>query len=185
MKADTSFNPKCSACSRVGLIALKWCILAALGCSSGDLKRIEETLNQSYEGYKKSDYSAWLKLYGASNIDTCCSFYGDGYEVWWRLVVSEEDFKTIVRSAAKADNRSDSVEFETFSSLPSNWKPYTDPPTWWEIRSASGAKSIHWCYRVGDGERRRGWLFLYSDDARMAYVWHWNHQWAESECSTE
>lgn len=174
---------RCSKVRRLSLIGLNLFVLAGLGC--GDLKRIDETVNQSYERYKKGDFSAWLDPRGASNIDTCCSYYGDGYEAWWRFVVSEQDFETIVSSTAMNDGRGDNRIFEPFSALPPNWKPYAEPPTWWDIQTMLKAKSTHWCCRVGDGERRRGWLFLYSSDAKVAYVWHWNHQWAESECSAE
>ncbi len=158
---------------------------AWIGCGQEGLPEVDESIGQTYEQYKSDKMDDYLDPLGALTIDTQTSFGGDGYEIWWRFAISEEDFKEMVTSTAEAQHWNKSIAFDRLNTPPKNWKSDSPPPKWWAIQKIKDATSTHWCYDDGDAERHRGWFFLYSHDSRIAFCWHWNHQWSATECQSE
>ncbi len=141
-----------------------------------------EYLELTYDEYKAAMRDAYFDPVGASDISQCTSTTRDGYDCWWRFVVSESDFVAIVTEAANEENGPAEVEFSNVADPPVEWREESDIPDWWMVEPGKEPQAIHWCYLVGDAERHHGWYFVHNSETNEAWCWHWNHQWSSNQC---
>ena len=163
------------------LLAMSFASLS-IGCFNFDLPHIEETTGQTYDEYKSAYEGSLLDPIGASGISYCNAFEGDGYDEWWRFIVSESDFANMATAVAKTQSGPSQIEFSTNASPPEYWKPDAKIPIWWTPPDHEDLISTNWCFSAGDAERHHGWFFLLDQRSGEAFVWHWNHQWSSDEC---
>jgi len=156
-------------------------ILCLLLFPFGDGSTVE-TLDQSYVEYVSGYKAAPFDPVGAAGIFHRTFSTRDSYDEWWRFHISETRFHDLVSRVAKANRGPDVTAVKKFESLPIHWRTSADAPDWWDVENRDGLQSIHWCFKSGGAERHHAWLFVYDSDAGIAWCWHWNHQWAASEC---
>ncbi|GAB5407095.1 MAG: hypothetical protein Aurels2KO_53260 [Aureliella sp.] len=166
------------------LQSLLSCVLIAVaGCTSPlDFGGDTESKALTYKKYVADGGDAWFDPVGASDIYHRCYSTRDGYDAWWRFIISEDDCHQLVVAVAATNNGPADIEWHTTAAYPTTWQSDDLPPAWWTRNVDDGATSLHWCYDAGSAERRHGWYFLYDAESRTMYCWHWNHQWSSSEC---
>ncbi len=166
------------------LLRLLCIVIAFPGCEY-QLPQIEETTRQTYEQYKASYQDDLLDPIGASDISSCTAFEGDGYDEWWRFTVTHADFTNIAAAVATCQQGPKELAFSNDGSIPHNWHPGAQIPTWWTLPTQVEVTCIFWCFGIGEADRHHGWFLVHDPRSDVAYIWHWNHQWSSGECSYE
>lgn len=197
-------NPtECNGFSRVGLILRS---VAALGVSvavpacnpfAGFDRRTEHT-NLTYEEYisrvvnKGHDPKGALKEFdpkGASRIDYYCWKYRDGYDQFLRLSIKPSAYRSLL--ARTFDHLADPQRAAYLAApvgevtrttteriaLPPDWpRPWDDAPDWWDLPCRNGkVECTRW--ELQCESRAKGWYWVYRPEAKMLWIWEWNHQW--------
>ncbi len=157
-------------------------VLTAFGCLAPDFGSDTESTARTYKQHIAGGGDAWFDPVGASDIYQRCHSTRDGYDAWWRLDISQNNFDKLLAVVASAHHGPDPITQNKNTEYPSAWKPDESPPEWWNRNSGLNAKSVYWCHDAGAAERHHGWYFLYDPDKNRMWCWHWNHQWSSTEC---
>lgn len=179
-RVQTIHPPACQI-ARSLIIAI-YAIPLLGGCADLDFSGSTELKGKSYSQYVTDQGNAWFDPRGASDIWHRHSSTRDGSDSWWRFMVSESDFLSIVMAVAKENQGPAEIKLDSSVDTPPQWDAESEVPAWWVIDGGTRPQSIHWCFRAGDAERHHGWFFAYNPDSQTAWCWHWNHQWSSSEC---
>lgn len=165
------------------LMASNWFIAAVVGCSAPlDFGGDRELKALAHSEYLSNVGDAWFDPVGASDIYYRCYSTRDGYDAWWRFVISEHDCDRLADLIAENNGGPTVIDWSTSSDYPTSWSPDDAPPGWWSKSSSVKGKSVAWCYRAGAAERHHGWYLLYEVKTKTLYCWHWNHQWSSNQC---
>jgi hypothetical protein len=146
-----------------------------------DFGRQEEWTELDYDEFQKRGGDRWFDPVGASNIFYRLDAGRDGYDAWWRMSISRQHFQKLLAAIAPVKNGPNPISENASTSPPTNWKPSSSTPSWWNppVRKAS---HFHWCFAAGGAERHHGWYFAYDSNAQSMWCWHWNHQWSSDQC---
>lgn len=161
---------------------LAFMLFTMAGCLKPEFTDFRESTDQTYDQYLASYPHARFPQKGASAISSRTFSTRDGYDTWWRFIISESDFLSTVQKVARNNNGPATVPFHASAEYPQSWKPDAEVPAWWIINGGSHLQCIHWCFKAGEAERHHGWYLVYNPDSTTAWCWHWNHQWSSDQC---
>jgi hypothetical protein len=157
-------------------------VFASPGCRAPvDFGGDEESKGLTYEQYVSERSYAGLDPVGATDIYYRCVSTRDSRDSWWRVAIGPEDCERLITSPAAANGKT-AAKWSSTTDYPPRWKSHGEPPAWWNRSDGIHAKSAHWCYPAGAGERHEGWYFLYDPDAKTLWIWRWDHQWSSAQC---
>ena len=164
------------------LLFVGFLLSLATGCVEPNFGVTTESKAQTHQQFMKERDDPTIVPVGAADIYERYSSTRDGYDMWWRFSIAENDFRSLVQQVAKDQEGPERVKIAPLYIAPAHWQAQADIPTWWKIRAGDHPLSIHWCHAAGEAERHQGWLFVYNQDTQNAWGWHWNHQWSSDEC---
>ena len=152
-------------------------IAGSLGCAPNV---VSEDLELTYEEYCERHAKREFDPIGAKLINSKGYSPRDGYDYWWKLEISKEDWLGIINQIGLGEPRSyfpDSQDGNVFG-IPNTWPEADIPfPEWWIPSDDFGTWIITFQEQEKEGKRARGWYWLYDEPSLTAIGWHWNNQY--------
>ncbi len=151
-----------------------------IGCFGFDTDGITEYQDLTYKEYKNKFATREVDPLGAKSISIRGYFIRDGYDDWWKMKISKEDWLKMIGRMEIGDPQPFQADSQFVKTLgvPNSWPdPDCPAPDWWLPQANFGSLIITKEVQEKEGERALGWYWLYDEPTSTAIGWHWNQQY--------